>query len=78
MKKVKMFVAAHCTQCDEAKKYLKDKAVAFEEVDLTSNKEATATLAAKTGYSVLPQIQIDNQFVVGFDRQKLEEILKEN
>lgn len=78
MKKVKIFVAAECPQCDETEKYLKSRSVDFEEIDLTSNKQAAADLAAKTGYSVLPQIQIDGQFIVGFDRQKLDEMLEKN
>jgi len=75
--RVKIFIASQCSQCDQAKQYLGDKRIAFEEIDLSRWPEQRETLVQKTGFSMVPQIQIDNQFIVGFDPKKIDELLKE-
>ena len=78
MKKVKIFTTPTCPHCVELKDYLNSKSINFEEIDLASDPKAAATLVQKTGYSAVPQIQIDDKFIVGFDRPKIEELLKKN
>ena len=77
MKKVKVFTTAGCPHCGEAKNYLHQQSVAFEEVDITTDQKAAATLVAKTGYTVVPQIQIGDEFVIGFDRGEIDKLLKD-
>ena len=70
MQKVKIFTALDCPNCDDLKQYLKAKSIDFEEINLSEDKNAAALIVQKTGFSVVPQIQIDEQFIVGFDQQK--------
>lgn len=78
MKKVKIFTSAGCSHCVEAKNYLASQSIAFEEINLSTDIKAGKKLVKLTGHSVVPQIQIDDQFIIGFDRQKIGELLKEN
>jgi len=78
MKKVKVFTSAGCPHCDEVKSHLANQSIDFEEIDLTQNQKESALLVQKTGYTVVPQIQIGDKFVIGFDREKIEELLQED
>lgn len=78
MKKVKIFTTQTCPYCDEAKKYLQSKSIDFEEIDLTTHQAAAASLVQKTGHTAVPQIQIDDKFIIGFDKNKIDETLKED
>ena len=52
-------------QCSFAKKYLDDKGVKFEEIDVINDKEALVMLRDK-GYAQLPVVDIDGEFHTGF------------
>lgn len=76
MKKVKIYTTSTCPYCFMAKDYLKEKGVEFEEVDLTEDPEEARKLIEKTGYSGVPQIQIGEEFVIGFDKDKIDQLLE--
>ena len=78
MKKVKIFTTQTCPYCHEAKDYFKAHSIDFEDIDLTSDQKAAAALVQQTGHTSVTQIQIDDQFIIGFDREKIEELLKED
>lgn len=78
MKKIKIFTTQTCPYCHQLKDYLKTESIGFEEVDLTSDQKAAAALVQETGHTSVPQIQVDDQFIIGFDRGKLDELLKED
>ena len=52
-------------QCSFAKKYLDDKDVKYEEIDVINDKEALAMLRDK-GYAQLPVVDINGEFHTGF------------
>ena len=52
-------------QCSFAKKYLDDKGVKYEEIDVINDKEALAMLRDK-GYSEMPVVDICGNIHTGF------------
>lgn len=74
MAQVTVFTSPTCTYCKAAKKYLKDNEIPFDERDISVDKEARKELLAK-GYTGVPIIRIDGEDIVGFDQQKLNELL---
>ena len=52
-------------QCSFAKKYLDDKGVKFEEIDIFQDAEALAMLRDK-GFSQMPVVDINGEFHTGF------------
>ena len=52
-------------QCSFAKKYLDDKGVKYEEIDVFKDAEALAMLRDK-GFSQMPVVSIDGEFHTGF------------
>ncbi len=61
--------------CDQAKEYLSQKQVAFQDKDITRDPAALAELK-KLGYMTTPVIQINRAVVVVFDEAKIDAALK--
>ena len=51
--------------CNFSKKYLEDRGVEFEEIDVFQDAEALAMLRDK-GFSQMPVVSIDGEFHTGF------------
>ncbi len=68
MADVVIYTTMLCPFCHRAKRLLKEKGVAFEEIDVTmsSKKRAEMTERANGGYTV-PQIFIDGEPIGGCD-----------
>ena len=62
-------------QCSFAKKYLNDKGVKFEEIDVFEDAEALAMLRDK-GFSQMPVVSIDGEFHTGFRPEILAKVVK--
>lgn len=75
MSKVTVYTSNTCPYCTMAKDYLKDREVAFEEKNVQTDKEARQELMAM-GYTGVPVICVDNEQIVGFDKARLDELLK--
>ena len=75
MSKVRVYTSNTCPYCTMAKDYLKDKEVAFEEKNVQTDKEARQELMAM-GYTGVPVICVDDEQIVGFDKARLDELLK--
>jgi glutaredoxin len=61
--------------CDQAKEYLSQKSIQFQENDIAQNPSALADLK-KLGYMTTPVIVIDGSVIVGFDADKIEQALQ--
>ncbi len=61
--------------CDQAKEYLSQKGVKFQERDIAQDPGALADLK-KLGYMTTPVIVIDGSVIVGFDAQKIDQGLE--
>ena len=59
------------------KEFLKEKKVEFEDIDVNSDREKAQEMVEKSGQMGVPVIDIDGEMIVGFDKPKIEETLKE-
>lgn len=75
MSKVTVYTSNTCPYCTMAKDYLKDREVEFEEKNVQTDKEARQELMAM-GYTGVPVICVDDEQIVGFDKARLDELLK--
>lgn len=75
MSKVTVYTSNTCPYCTMAKDYLKDREVAFEEKNVQTDKEARQELMTM-GYTGVPVICVDDEQIVGFDKARLDELLK--
>ena len=62
--------------CNQAKEYLSQKGLSFQERDIAQDASALADLK-KLGYMTTPVIVIDGAVIVGFDADKINKALHE-
>ena len=65
--KVVMYATGWCPYCARARQLLKNKGVAFEEIDVDARPEARAEMTARSGRTSVPQIFIGTTHVGGCD-----------
>lgn len=73
---VKVYSTPTCPWCFKVKDFLKEHKITFEDIDVTRDHDAARHMVEKTGQMGVPVIEIGEQFVIGFDRDKLIRILK--
>ena len=75
-KQVIIFSTPTCSWCRKAKGYLKENKVKFREVDVSRDQKAARDMVRKSGQQGVPQIWINNYPIVGFDKAKIDRMLK--
>lgn len=75
MKEIKIFTSSTCPYCTSVKEYFKEKGIDYEELNVSSDPEARKELMSQ-GFMGVPVIIIDGEAMVGFDKEKLDEIFK--
>lgn len=73
---VKIFSTPSCMYCQTLKSFLKEKNIIFDDIDVSRDEVALKEMVDKSGQMGVPVIDIDGQIVVGFDRNKIVELLK--
>jgi glutaredoxin 3 len=61
--------------CDQAKEYLSQKGIQFQEKDIAQDPSALTDLK-KLGYMTTPVIVVDGLVIVGFDADKIDQALQ--
>lgn len=72
---ITVFTTKTCAYCQMVKQYLTSKGKEFEVVDLSENPQKHQELIEKTGVMTVPQTQIGDRIVVGWNRSALAEAL---
>ena len=75
MKTVTVYSTPTCHFCAMAKEFFKENGVPFNEVDVASNIEARKEMVEKSGQLGVPVIQIDNNIIIGFQKEKIANLL---
>lgn len=73
-KNVVIYTSNTCGYCHMAKEYFNEKGVSYEEKNVSEDAEARKELM-KQGYMSVPIILIDGETIVGFDKQRIDELL---
>lgn len=74
MADVKVFTTKTWPHCPTVKEYLSQKGVDFQEVDLSKDMAARKELM-KQGIMAVPVVKIKEEYIVGFDKDKLDSML---
>jgi len=72
---VKVYSTQTCPYCVTLKEYLKANNVAFEDIDVSFDTKLQQEMIEKSGQMGVPVAEIDGQIVVGFDREKIVQLL---
>jgi len=75
MPKVIIYTTPTCVYCKLAKEMFTAHNVLFEEKDVARDAAAREDMIRKTGQMGVPIIEVDNEIVIGFDKERLMELL---
>ena len=73
---VKIFSTPACVYCITLKKFLKEHNIEYEDNDVGQDKDALKEMIEKSGQMGVPVTEIDGQIIVGFNKEKISELLK--
>ena len=68
---VKVYSTPTCPYCHKVKDFLKDNDVDFEDIDVSKDQEAGKRMVEKTGQMGVPVVEINGDFIVGFNKKKI-------
>lgn len=70
-----VFSTPTCPHCTHAKSYLRKNNIPFKDIDVSRDQAAARDMMRRSGRQGVPQLDIDGQIVVGFDRRKIDQLL---
>jgi glutaredoxin 3 len=74
---IRLYSREICGWCIDAKKYLRDHNLAFEEVDVGKNPARYEEMKTLSGQTYVPTIVVDGQVLADFDVAQLEKFLSQ-
>lgn len=73
---IKVYSTVICPYCVTLKKFLKEHNIEFEDIDVSQDEKVRDEMVKKSGQMGVPVVEIDGEIVVGFDREKIKQLLK--
>ena len=75
-KKIKVYGVPGCPFCKKTKEFLKSKNLNFEDIDVAANHDLAKEMIKKSGQMSVPVIEVDGEIIIGFDKEKIETLLR--
>lgn len=75
MPKITIYSTPACAYCKMAKEYLTEKKIPYTEINVFTDRAKADEMVKKTGQYGVPVIEVDGKFIIGFDKEKLNEYL---
>lgn len=75
--KVRIYTTTHCPYCVIAKNFFKQNSIPFEEINVEHDRDAAIEMVEKSGQTSVPVIEINGKIIIGFNKPKILEALKE-
>jgi len=75
MHEVEIYTTPSCSWCAATKQFFREHNVDYTEHDVSQDQQKAQEMVAKSGQMGVPVIDVDGEIIVGFDRQRLEELL---
>jgi glutaredoxin-like YruB-family protein len=75
-KSVTVYSTPTCSWCNTLKSYLKKNNIRFRDVDVSKDQKAAEAMVKKSGQQGVPQMEVNGQIVVGFDKVKINQMLE--
>ena len=75
-KSVTVYSTPSCSWCIRLKDYLKDKKIKFRDIDVSKDQKAAEEMVKRSGQQGVPQSVIGGQLIIGFDKAKIDNLLR--
>lgn len=74
--KIRLFVKTHCGWCHEAKDWLDERGISYEELDVNTDSAARQEMRELSGQTLAPVIEVDGEILADFDTDQLAKFWK--
>ena len=75
MKKVTIYSTPTCHFCHMVKDFLTSKGIPFEDFNVSTDLEKRKEMVDKSGQMGVPVVLIDEELIVGFDKDRISSLL---
>lgn len=72
---VKIYSTPTCPYCQQLKSFLDEKNISYENMNVAEDAAARDEMVQKSGQLGVPVSDIDGQIIIGFDKEKISELL---
>jgi glutaredoxin 3 len=72
-KRVRLFIKPYCGWCHKAMRWLEERGVAYERVDVIADETAFDEMIRLSGSELAPVIEVDGEVLADFGPDQLEE-----
>lgn len=76
IKRVSVYSTPSCSWCTTLKSWLRKNNIPFTDVDVSRDPSAAEAMVRRSGQQGVPQTEINGQMVVGFDQNRLKQLLE--
>jgi len=74
---IKVYTTPTCKWCNLLKEYLDSNNVRYVDVDVSKDRFSALDMIRKSGQSSVPVFELDDNIIIGFDKEKIDKILTE-
>jgi glutaredoxin-like YruB-family protein len=75
---VKVYSTPTCVYCKTLKEYLSKNNIVFEDIDVSKDEKKLQEMIKDSGQMGVPVVDIDGEVITGFDKMKIDSLLKIN
>jgi len=72
-KRIRLFVKPYCPWCHKAERWLKERNIRHEAIDVISDEAAYAEMISLSGQELAPVIEVDGKILADFGPEQLAE-----
>lgn len=75
---IKIYSTPTCVYCKTLKSYFKKNGIDFEDIDVSKDEKQLQKMIKDSGQMGVPVVDIDGEIITGFDKEKIDKLLKIN
>ncbi len=72
MKKIHLFIKPYCPWCQKAMRWLDDRDLDYETIDVTADEAGFAEMIRLSGQELAPVVEVDGEVLADFGPEQLE------
>lgn len=72
---INIYTTPTCVYCQMAKEFFKENNVSYQEHDVSSDAKAREEMINKSSQMGVPVIEVNDEIIIGFDKERLSELL---
>lgn len=73
---VTIYTTPTCVYCNSLKEYFAKNNIEYKEIDVSKDEKELEKMVQISGQMGVPVVEIDENVVIGFDKIKIDELLK--